>query len=144
MDHENTVPGGPGVPDDGDGTRAGSYDRTFVDEDTPRASVQRAAQGRLDAAADAGRNRVAEKLEQISDRLEERAFEMEESGGVQRHAGHVVLRAGDALDRSADYLRSHDHHDMRDDLEHSIRTRPLLSVGLAAGAGFLLARLLRE
>jgi ElaB/YqjD/DUF883 family membrane-anchored ribosome-binding protein len=69
---------------------------------------------------------------------------MEQAGGVQQRAGHVAVRAGEALDSGAEYLRSHDPDEMRDDLERSIRERPLLSVGIAVGAGFLLARLLRD
>ena len=137
-----------GGPADDAGTRAGSYDRKFTGEEqgTTESIGEKASEGRarLSGAVDAGRNRVAGQLERISGRLEERGRGMEEAGGVQQRASQVALRAGEALDSGAEYLRSHDPDAMRDDLERSIRQRPLLSVGIAAGAGFLLARLLRD
>jgi ElaB/YqjD/DUF883 family membrane-anchored ribosome-binding protein len=146
-----TGPSQPGpfgdTPDD-TGTRAGSYDRKFSGEehDVKESINEKVDEGRdrLSGAVDAGRNRVAGQLERIGDRLEERGRDMEQAGGVQQRAGQVALRAGEALDSSAQYLRSHEPNEMRDDLERSIRERPLLSIGIAAGAGFLLARLLRD
>ena len=138
----------PGSAPDDAGTRAGSYDRKFTGEEQGAGERirEKVGEGRegLSGAVDAGRNRVAGQLERISDRLEERGRGMEEAGGVQQRASQVALRAGEALDSGAEYLRSHDPDAMRDDLERSIRDRPLLSVGIAAGAGFLLARLLRD
>lgn len=137
------------------GTRAGSYDRKFIDADTDSGNLRdrvsekveegREAVGeRVGSALDTGRNRIADQMERASGRLSERAREMEDTGGVQRRAGQVALRASGALESGADYLRTHEMDQMRDDLEHAIRERPLLSVGVAVGAGFLLARLLRD
>jgi ElaB/YqjD/DUF883 family membrane-anchored ribosome-binding protein len=89
-------------------------------------------------------NDRAGQLENMGDRLEERGRSMEDAGGVQRRAGQAAVRASEALDSSAEYIRSHDMGEMRDDLERAIRERPLFSVGMAVGAGFLLARLLRD
>jgi ElaB/YqjD/DUF883 family membrane-anchored ribosome-binding protein len=142
------------------GSRAGSFDRKFTGEDEGnlknkvedkleegREKMHEAVDSgreRMNDAVDSGRNRLAGQLETIGDRLEERGRDMENAGGVQRRAGHVAVRASEALDSSADYLRSHDAGEMRDDLERAIRERPLFSVGMAVGAGFLLARLLRD
>jgi ElaB/YqjD/DUF883 family membrane-anchored ribosome-binding protein len=142
------------------GTRAGSYDRNFTGEESGgmtdrvgdkleegRERVQEAVeQGRerVGEAVDTGRSRLAGQIETLGDRLEERGRSMEDRGGVQRRAGHVAVRASEALDSSADYLRTHDVGEMRVDLERTIRERPLLSVGVAVGAGFLLARILRD
>lgn len=98
----------------------------------------------LRRAAESGRNRVAGQLERMGERLAERGRDMERAGGVQRRASRVAARASEALDSGAEYIRSRDPQEMRDDLERSIRAKPLLSVGIALGAGFLLARLLRE
>jgi ElaB/YqjD/DUF883 family membrane-anchored ribosome-binding protein len=98
----------------------------------------------VEHAADEGRNRVAGKLSEFGDRLEERGREYRDRGGVQGRAGEAAVRAGGALDSGAEYLRSHDMDDMRDDLERQIRGRPLVSVGVALGAGFLLGRMLRD
>jgi ElaB/YqjD/DUF883 family membrane-anchored ribosome-binding protein len=142
------------------GTRAGSYDRKFSGDDSSgvkervgekveegRERVQEAVeQGRerLSDAVETGRGRLAGQLESLGDRLEERGRTMEDQGGVQRRAGQAAVRASDALDSSAEYLRTHDMGEMRDDLERAIRERPLFSVGMAVGAGFLLARLIRD
>ncbi|HSJ23440.1 MAG TPA: hypothetical protein VK929_02070 [Longimicrobiales bacterium] len=142
------------------GIRAGSYDRKFNDNEAGdlkdrvgdkveegRERMHEALDTAGDRAGDAfetGRNRVAGQLETIGDRLEERARTMEDAGGVQRRAGQAARRASEALDGSAEYIRSHDAHEMRDDLERAIRERPLFSVGMAVGAGFLLARLMRD
>lgn len=163
---EPTQPPGAGTPGYGSiarpdttgdaGTRAGSYDRTFTGEDRDDVSDRieegkdrmseavESGKEKVAAAADSGRNRIAGQLESLGDRIEERARDMEDAGGVQRRAGHAALRASEALDSSAEYIRSHDTAEMRDDLERAIRDRPLVSVGLAIGAGFLIGRLLRD
>jgi ElaB/YqjD/DUF883 family membrane-anchored ribosome-binding protein len=138
--------------------RAGAYDRKFQDDDsvTDRigdkleegreriSETLEEGRDRAQSALDTGRNRVADQLERVGDRIEDRARAMEDAGGVQRRAGTVARRTSEALDTSADYLRTHDASEMRDDLEHAIRERPLMSVGVALGAGFLLARILRD
>jgi ElaB/YqjD/DUF883 family membrane-anchored ribosome-binding protein len=160
LDRERRDDLGTGAPSLGDaGTRAGAYDRKFAGEDTGRTGesgdqleharerVEEALESGRERAgeiAESGRNRVAGQLESLGHRIEDRAREMEQAGGVKARAGHVARRAGEALDDSADYLRTHDTEEMRDDLERAIRDRPLLSVGIAAGAGFLLARILRD
>lgn len=152
---------GIGRPFEETGTRAGSYDRSFQGgresegmterigekvEEGKEAVAERVEEGkqRVGQALDSGRSRVASQLDRAGDRLHDRARGMEEHGGMQRRAGKVADRAGDALDTSAEYLRTHDIDEMRDDLENTIRERPLLSVGVAIGAGFLLARILRD
>jgi ElaB/YqjD/DUF883 family membrane-anchored ribosome-binding protein len=142
-----------------DGTRAGSFDRKFTGEDeglkdrvSDKLDEGRELVGekleegrdRLGHAVDTGRNRIADQLERVGDQIEDRARAMEDAGGVQRRAGQVARRTSEALDSSADYLRNHDAAEMRDDLETAIRERPLLSVGMALGAGFLLARIMRD
>jgi ElaB/YqjD/DUF883 family membrane-anchored ribosome-binding protein len=120
-----------------DGTRAGSFDRKFTGE-------RLGTSGRVERALSSGRGRIADQLQRVGERIEERARHMEDAGGMQRRAGHAVQRASDALDSGADYIRSHEVNEMREDLEDAIRGRPLLSVGVALGAGFLLARLMRD
>jgi ElaB/YqjD/DUF883 family membrane-anchored ribosome-binding protein len=152
--------GDAGRPIDETAAGTGAYDRTVREHDEKSLKEQvgdkleegreavgeRLEEGRERAshALDTGRNRIADQLDRVGDRIHERARDMEDSGGVQRRAGQVAHRAGDALDSSAEYLRSHDFDEMRGDFEHAIRERPLFSVGIALGAGFLLARILRD
>jgi ElaB/YqjD/DUF883 family membrane-anchored ribosome-binding protein len=136
------------------GTRAGSYDRKFAGEDEASSVKHRVADKleegkeavgeRLGGAVDTGRNRIADQLERVGERIDERARTMDEAGGVQRRAGALAHRTSDALDHSAEYIRTHEPAEMRDDLEQAIRERPLMSVTVALGAGFLLARILRD
>lgn len=130
------------------GTRAGSYDRKFINEEQGvKARVdEKVEEGkvRVGEAVQSGKDRFADRLERVGDRLQERARRMEESGGVQGRAGHAARRASETIDRSADYIRNHEVNEMRDDFENVIRQRPLIALGIAAGVGFLLARLLRD
>ena len=129
-------------------TRTGSYDRKLSTEEqgVKERVGEKLDEGteRIGEAVHTGKSRLADQIQRVGDRLHERARHMEESGGVQGRASHLARRASETIDRSADYLRSHEVEDMRDDLENVIRHRPLLSIGIAAGAGFLLARLLRN
>ncbi|HUF50604.1 MAG TPA: hypothetical protein VMN60_07225 [Longimicrobiales bacterium] len=158
-----TAAGSPAGSSTDDGTRAGSFDRKFVGDDRLGGDGvrERVSEGiehgrerlqdtvdtnreRIQGAIDSGKGRVASQLERLGVTLEQRARDMEQAGGVQRRAGQVGLRASSALDTGAEYIRSHEPQEMRDDLEDAIRQRPLLSVGVAVGAGFLLARLMRD
>lgn len=130
---------------DGHDESLGERGSDLLDEGRERGrDMLREGRERAGEAADAGRDRIAGKLEELGGRLEERGREAQQRGGVQGRAGQAAVRAGGALDSSAEYLRSHDVDDMRDDLERQIRDRPLVSVGVALGAGFLLARILRD
>ncbi len=65
--------------------------------------------------------------------------------GKQRLADAIentATRIDDRLYGSAEYLRSTEIGAMRDDFVAAIRKRPLLSVGVALGAGYLIAKAL--
>jgi ElaB/YqjD/DUF883 family membrane-anchored ribosome-binding protein len=96
-------------------------------------------------AAEAGdhpREKAAAGVDRLGDRLHERAREMESRGGLQQKVAGPMHRAGDAADNAAEYVRTHDLGEVRDDLEQQIRAHPLVSVGIALGAGYLLGRIL--
>lgn len=59
-----------------------------------------------------------------------------------RHA--AAERARDVIDSGAEYLREHDVEEIRAELEGRVRERPLISLAVAAAAGFLIARMMRR
>jgi hypothetical protein len=75
---------------------------------------------RLYDAADRGRGRLADALDSAADRLDDR------------------------LAHSSNYLRTHDVDVIRDDLSNTIRRHPLLSAGVAIGAGYLIGRVFSD
>lgn len=52
----------------------------------------------------------------------------------------IADKAADFVESSAEYLGTRDWQEVRQDLERQIRSNPLASVGVAFGAGFLLAQ----
>lgn len=58
-------------------------------------------------------------------------------------AGDVTMQAADALERGGRYLQQSGPDDVRIDLETIIRKRPMESLLVGAGIGFLLARTFR-
>ena len=89
------------------------------------------ARGRqaLHNAADRGRERIYDAAERGRGRL---------ATAIDSAAGRVDQR----LHESADYLRTHDVDGIRQDLSNQIRRHPLLSAGVALGAGYLIGRVL--
>ena len=52
--------------------------------------------------------------------------------------------APSVLERGRDMLQHVDPAEVRADIEDSIRARPILSICIAAAAGFLIGRLIRD
>ena len=78
----------------------------------------------------------------MGERMDSVADGLEQLSGVATRASDVVRGAGDALDSSADYVRNSSMKEVRSDLSEQIRAHPLLSVGVALGAGYLLSKIL--
>lgn len=129
------------TPDPGTSRTAGASERGQDMGDQLQQTAQRAADQARDTI-ESGKATVAGRVDTMGDRMEERGREMEQEGGLKGKAGSAMTGVGEAMTDSADYLRSHDLGDMRDDLSHQIRQHPLLSMGVAIGAGFLLSRIL--
>jgi rubrerythrin len=66
----------------------------------------------------------------------------ESRGAVGRRVAPAVHRMGDGLDDSAGYLREADLRSLRRDVERQVDLRPLRTVAIALGAGYLIGRLL--
>jgi hypothetical protein len=93
---------------------------------------------RVGSALDAGKLRLADGISRIGTQLDERATRFDEDGTLGGRAGRYMHRASDMAQDSAEYLRTHDLDIIGDDIVGQIRARPLLSCGVALGAGFLL------
>ncbi|MBI4408265.1 MAG: hypothetical protein HY561_01070 [Gemmatimonadetes bacterium] len=102
----------------------------------------RRIRGRASDAAESGKNALAERIDSLGEGIEGRARTLERQGGIPGTAGRGLHRVGDVLEDSADYLRTHEIPEIRDDMRTRIQRHPLLSMGIAMGAGYLMGRIL--
>ncbi len=91
---------------------------------------------------ESGKQNVASGMSRMGDKLDNVASNLSQHGEMGARAAGVVRGASDALDSGANYVRSSSLGDIRDDLTSQIRSHPLLSMGVAIGAGFLLSKIL--
>jgi ElaB/YqjD/DUF883 family membrane-anchored ribosome-binding protein len=63
----------------------------------------------------------------------------EQTGGT---VGAAATTAADTLESASSYVRSRDRDQMVQDIESFIRERPVESILIAAGAGFILAKIM--
>ena len=91
-----------------------------------------------------GIGHLADQLEDMAARVDHLADERLHALGprVEKAAGAAESAAG-WLHGAADYLRSREMSDLRQDLERQVREKPLQSLVLAAGSGWLLGKIIR-
>jgi hypothetical protein len=89
------------------------------------------------ARADQGLDIAAEKLHQGAEMLRDRSQSMGEG-----QMSNMATMAADRLDQGATFLRSKDTEQLITELEGVIRRRPVESLLVAVGAGYLLSRAL--
>lgn len=91
-----------------------------------------------------GLGHLADQLEDAAARVDQLADERLHALGprVERVAGAAGSAAG-WLHGAADYLRSSELSDIQADLERQVREKPLQSLLLAAGTGWLLGKIIR-
>lgn len=89
------------------------------------------------------RSRASEGLDRAADAARRLGHHVRDQGGVVGRAEPVAYRVGDSLQSAASYVRAHDVHDMRDDVEEHVHRSPLKALAIAAVGGFLLGRLIR-
>lgn len=94
------------------------------------------------SSMDESRNRVAGGLDRVSSMLDDQARTLEQRGGVAGRAAGVARTASSALESGAEYVRNQDVDAIKEDLAGRIRENPLMSVGIALGAGFIISRIL--
>ena len=96
-----------------------------------------AGKQQIEQKADAGIQKSAEGLHKAADKT--RSMADEQSGTMST----IGTQAADAMEKGADYLDRNTTDDMIKDLEATVRRRPMESLLVAAGAGFLLSKILR-
>jgi len=87
--------------------------------------------------ADAGMDKAATGLGQAAEMLRGQGAQHE--GAI----GSAATRTADTLDTASQYLREKDTDQLMNDIEAFVRQRPVESVLIAAGVGFLLSRVVR-
>jgi ElaB/YqjD/DUF883 family membrane-anchored ribosome-binding protein len=87
--------------------------------------------------ADLGLQKTADGLERAAETLRSK------TEGQDGAVGVAVTSAAGALEQSAGYLRSTDTEQLLDDLEAMVRQRPVESLLVAAGVGFVVSKALR-
>jgi ElaB/YqjD/DUF883 family membrane-anchored ribosome-binding protein len=96
--------------------------------------------GQAAAKADVGIEKAAGGLDRAADMLREKAGGTGAGGGAMQSAATV---AADRLDTAAQYLQGKDTDQLVAELEALVRRRPMESLLVAAGIGFVLSKALR-
>lgn len=104
-------------------------DDDFDDDIDPVRKLKARGREALSDVADVGKRRLASAANRSKERLAER---------LEDTASQIDGR----LFYGAEYLRTTDLEVMRDDLIDLVRRRPLLSAGIAIGAGYLIGKAL--
>jgi ElaB/YqjD/DUF883 family membrane-anchored ribosome-binding protein len=87
--------------------------------------------------ADAGMDAAASGLGQAASMLRQQGEQHQGSVGT------AAARTADTLDQASTYLRDKDTSQVLDDIEAFVRERPVESVLIAAGIGFVLSRIVK-
>lgn len=93
--------------------------------------------------ANRGMREAADRLEDTASRADEFADERLQGGGMKGRAGEALHSGARAAEQGADYLRSHDLTDLRDQLETQVRERPVQTLLAALAVGWLAGKILR-
>lgn len=88
------------------------------------------------AKADQGMDMAASGLDQAADTIRRQGQQM--GGGT---ASGIANTAANTLDNASQYLRQKDTDELLDDLEALVRRKPVESVLVAAGVGFVLSKI---
>jgi ElaB/YqjD/DUF883 family membrane-anchored ribosome-binding protein len=92
--------------------------------------------------ADTGKERATGALDEFSTLMRDAATSVDEKLGEQY--GAYARNAADQISGFAESLRGKQVDDLVDDARAFVKKSPAVAVGIAAGVGFVLARLLRS
>ena len=93
--------------------------------------------GKAQAKADEGMDKAAEGLGHAADTLRQQG---QQRGGTMATA---ATKTADTLDTASHYLREKDSDQLLNDLESLVRRKPVESMLVAAGVGFVFSKLFR-
>lgn len=111
--------------------------------DSAKQSAQQAKQkagemaGQAQEKADVGMEKAAEGLHRAAETLRS------QGEGREGTVGSVATSAAGALEQGAERLRGSDTEELLNEVEAMVRKRPVESVLVAAGIGFVLSKALR-
>ncbi|MBX3594087.1 hypothetical protein [Sphingomonas sp.] len=94
------------------------------------------------AYADTGKEKASGALDGFSDMMRDAASSVDERLGEQY--GQYARSAADQISGFAESLRGKQVDDLLDDAREFVKKSPAVAVGIAAGVGFVLARLLKS
>ncbi len=127
----------PPVKDTGNGKRGAGQ---FAREEAGKFIGQAGDKAR--AFADTGKDKATGALDEFSTLMRDAAGSVDEKLGEQY--GAYARTAADQISGLAESLRGKQVDDLIDDARDFVKKSPAVAVGIAAGVGFVLARLLKS
>lgn len=106
------------------------------------ASLRQQAGGRIREAADDGKSRTSDALDELSRIVEEAAESIEERLGPQ--FSPYARRAAEAVGGFATTLREREVDELYDDVASYVKKSPAVAIGIAAALGFVAVRLIKS
>lgn len=102
------------------------------------------AKAKANEFSDKAQDKVDEGMDQAAAGLGQAANKVRQQGeNSQGTTATTATKAADMLDSASSYLRANDTGDLMNDLESLVREKPVESMLVAAGAGFVLAKIFR-
>ena len=100
------------------------------------------AKAQASEKADAGMDQAASGMDKLADTIRDKADGSGDGGAMGAVSGQATTVA-DKLDQASGYLRDKDSDELVSDLEALVRRRPMESVAVAVGVGFILSKAFR-
>lgn len=102
------------------------------------------AQQKVGEASDKAQDKADKGMDKAASGLDQAADKLREQGGQQGGTvGSAAAMTADKLESAGGYLREKDTDQLVNDLEALIRRKPMESLLVAAGVGFVLSKLFR-
>jgi len=86
---------------------------------------------------------VADRLDDAAERIDRVATDRLDGPGAQGRVGDAAHSTASLIEEAADYLRETDLRGMQADLERRVRERPLQTILLAVGVGWLVGKIMK-